>query len=86
MEALEIESQTDQTPFASSSLSTTERELAEAQHLFDDSDHWFDGAFASPIDRFAQRRSPSLYAILTWGLASSGGGVSSGANRCCQLG
>src|SRR3989475_3401935 len=55
MEALEIESQTDQAPLASSSLGPTERELAEAQHLLDDADHWFDGAFASPVDGFAQR-------------------------------
>src|SRR5450759_452798 len=55
MEALEIESQTDQTPLTSSSLDTTERELAEAQHLLDDADHRFDGAFARPVDGFAQR-------------------------------
>src|SRR5205807_6229500 len=54
MEALQIESQTDQTPLASSSLGPTERELAEAQHLLDDADHRFDGAFASPVDGFAQ--------------------------------
>ena len=44
MEALQIESQTDQTPLASSSLGPTERELAEAQHLLDNADHRFDGA------------------------------------------
>src|SRR6266496_3398436 len=53
MEALKIEGQTDQTPLARSSLGTTQRELAEAQHLLDDSDHRFDGAFASPVDGFA---------------------------------
>src|SRR2546428_2588949 len=54
MEALKIESQTDQTPLASSRLGPTQRELAEAQHLLDDADHRFDGAFASPVDGFAQ--------------------------------
>src|SRR6266496_5998058 len=55
MEALEIEGQTDQAPLASRRLSTTQRELAETQHLFDNFDDRFDGAFASPIDRFAHR-------------------------------
>src|SRR6266704_6342700 len=54
MEALEIEGQTDQTPLTRSSLCAAQRELAEAQHLLDDPDHRFDGAFACPIDRFAQ--------------------------------
>jgi hypothetical protein len=56
MEALEIESQTDQTPLASRCLGTAQGELAEAQHLFDDPDHRFDGTLARSIDRFAQRR------------------------------
>ncbi len=55
MEALEIESQTDQTPLASRRLDPTQGELAEAQHLFDDPDHRFDRAFACLIDRFTQR-------------------------------
>ncbi len=54
MEALEIESQTDQTPLASRRLDPTQGELAEAQHLFDDPDHRFDRAFACLIDRFTQ--------------------------------
>src|SRR5260370_17144519 len=56
MEAFEIESQTDQIPLTGSSLCTTQRELAEAQHLLDDPDHRFNGAFACPIDRFAHCR------------------------------
>jgi hypothetical protein len=56
MEALEIESQTDQTPLAGSSRDPTQRELAEAEHLFDHPDHRFDGAFAGPVDRLAQGR------------------------------
>src|SRR5580765_8104414 len=56
METLEIESQTDQTPLASSSLYTTQRELAEAQHILDDPDHRFNGAFACRVDRFAYSR------------------------------
>ena len=54
MEALEIESQTDQIPLTGSGLGTAQRELAKPQHLFDDPDHRFDGAFACPVDRFAQ--------------------------------
>src|SRR5260221_5326151 len=54
MEALEIEGQTDQTPLTCCCLDTSQRELAEAQHLFDDANHRFDGTFACSIDRFAQ--------------------------------
>ena len=53
MEALEIERQTDQTPLARRQA-PTQGELAEAEDLFDDADHRFDGPFARPIDRFAQ--------------------------------
>src|SRR6266852_2758896 len=55
MEALEVESQTDQTPLTGSGLDPSQGELAEAQHLLDDADHRFDRAFACAIDRFAQR-------------------------------
>ncbi len=55
MEALQIERQTDQTPLASRRLRATQGELAEAEHLLDDPKHWFDGAFACAVDRFAQR-------------------------------
>src|SRR5712692_77778 len=55
MEALEIEGQTDQAPLASDGQFTAQGELAEAQHLLDDADHRLDGAFACPVDRFAQR-------------------------------
>ncbi len=55
MEALEIERQTDQTPLARRRLDPTQGELTEAQHLLDDADHRFDGAFACTVDRFAQR-------------------------------
>src|SRR5258708_39382290 len=54
MEALEIEGQTDQTPLTCCCLDTSQRELAEAQHLFDDANHRFDSTFACSIDRFAQ--------------------------------
>src|SRR5260221_10480139 len=59
MKALEIERQTDQTPLASRRRGPSQGELAEAEYLFDDPDHWFDRAFACPVDRFAQR-SPEL--------------------------
>src|SRR5712691_9778793 len=57
MEALEIESQADQAPLTSRRRCPTQGELAEAEYLFDDPDHWFDRAFACPINRFAQRSS-----------------------------
>jgi len=41
MEAFEIESQTDQTPFPSRRRCPTQGELAEAQHLFECSTHAF---------------------------------------------
>src|SRR5712692_11660866 len=50
MEALEIESQTDQTPLASRRQFPAQGELAKAQHLLDDADHRFDGAFACAVD------------------------------------
>src|SRR5260370_33428180 len=59
MKSLEIERQTDQTPLASRRRGPSQGELAEAEYLFDDPDHWFDRAFACPVDRFAQR-SPEL--------------------------
>src|SRR5258708_4803740 len=55
MEALEIEGQTDQAPLESLGQFPAQGELAEAQHLLDDAEHRFDGAFACPGDRFAQR-------------------------------
>ena len=54
MEALQIEGQTDQTPFASRRQFPAQGELAEAQHLLDNADHRFDGAFAGAVDGFAQ--------------------------------
>src|SRR6266550_3090979 len=57
MEALEVESQTDQTPLKGLGLDTSQRELTEAQHLLDDADHRFDSAFACAVDGFAQRGS-----------------------------
>src|SRR5450759_3425412 len=57
MEALEIEGQTDQAPLARRRRDPTQGELTEAQHLFEDADHRFDGAFARAVDRFTQRGS-----------------------------
>ena len=54
MEAFEIESQTDQTPFPSRRRCPTQGELVEAQHLFDDPDHRFDRAFACPVGNLAK--------------------------------
>src|SRR6266545_1535191 len=55
MQPLQIERQTDQPPLTSGGLLAAQRELAEAQHLFDNPDHWLDRAFAQPIDRFPDR-------------------------------
>src|SRR5947209_954843 len=55
MEALEIERQTNQAPLTCGRRCPTQGELAEAEHLFDDADHRFDGAFAYSVNRFAQR-------------------------------
>src|SRR6266700_7036281 len=66
MEALQIEGQTDQTPFASRCQFPAQGELAEAQHLLDNADHRFDGAFARAVDGFAQRR-PELVGHLDLG-------------------
>src|SRR5258708_3307860 len=54
MEALEIESQTDQAPLASRRQFPAQGELTEAEHLLDDADHRFDGTFACAVDGFAQ--------------------------------
>ena len=54
MEALEIESETNQAPLASRRSDPSQGELAEAENLFDDPDDRFDGAFACSVDRFAQ--------------------------------
>ncbi len=54
MEALQIESQTDQTPLASRRQFPAQRALAEAYHLLDDPEHRFNRAFACAVDGFAQ--------------------------------
>jgi len=46
MEALEIEGQADQEPFACGGCFAAQRELAEAEHLRDDAQHGFDRIFA----------------------------------------
>jgi len=45
MEALEIEGQTDQEPFARDSGFAAQRALAEAEDLCDDADHGLDRLF-----------------------------------------
>ena len=54
MEALEVEGQTDQAPLARGGLCSAQGELAKAEHLLDDANHRFDGAFTCAIDSFAQ--------------------------------
>ena len=56
MQPLQIERQTDQTPLARGGRFPAQRELAKAQYLFDDANHWFDRAFAQAVDRLADRR------------------------------
>lgn len=56
METLEVESETDQTPFPRSRLFSPQRKLAEAENFLNNPDDWFDGALACAIDHFAQSR------------------------------
>jgi hypothetical protein len=53
MQALEIEGQTEQGPFASSLVQAAQRELAEAQDLLDDANHGFHRGLAHRIDALA---------------------------------
>jgi len=46
MQSLEIETQTNQTPFSGNFLQAAQRKLAEAQDFFDDADHGFHSAFS----------------------------------------
>src|SRR2546421_10465873 len=55
MQPLQIERQTDQAPLASDGLLAAQRELPEAQHLFDDADHRLDRACARAVDCFPKR-------------------------------
>src|SRR5262245_62499724 len=55
MQSLQIERQTDQAPLASSSLLAAQRELPEAQYLFNDADHRLDRAFAQAVDPLPNR-------------------------------
>src|SRR5215210_7344306 len=49
MQPLQIESQADQPPLPRRRRRAPQRELAEAQHLFDDADDRLDRAFPQPI-------------------------------------
>ena len=53
VQALEIVGQTDQSPLTRSIGQTTQRELAEAQHLLDDANNRFDRGFAQAIESIA---------------------------------
>src|SRR5712691_11110443 len=53
METLQVECDTHQTPFASGGPQTTQRELAKAQDVFDNAQHWFYCTFAQAVDRAA---------------------------------
>ena len=50
MQAFEIESETDQHPFASGFGLTTQRELTKAQHGFDDANHRLYSGLAQTIN------------------------------------
>ncbi len=54
MQSLQVEGQTDQAPFAGRRQLATQRELAGAQHLLDDPDHWLDRRLPRRIDRLAE--------------------------------
>src|SRR5215469_6155309 len=75
MEALEIEGQTDQSPLASGGFFPTQGELAEAEHVLDNANDWFDRAFADAIDSFAHGGGKLVShlhfgtGLLRWGIA-----------------
>lgn len=54
VQALEIESETDQIPLATGFVLTTQGELAEAQDFFDEADGGFDNGLVGPVDELAQ--------------------------------
>ena len=53
MEALEIEGQAHQEPFAGDGVHAAQRELPEAAHLRDDAEHGLDRLLARAVHRFA---------------------------------
>ncbi len=56
MRPLQIVGNADQRPFPRYGFQSTQQELAEAHHLFDDAKHWFHRKFLPCIDRLAFRR------------------------------
>ena len=50
MQTLQVECDTHQTPFASGGPQATERELAKAQDVFDNAQHWFNCTFSQAVD------------------------------------
>jgi len=62
MQALEVEGQTDQGPFASSLVQAAQRELAEVQDLLDDANHGFHRSRTVTVKR-TSRPGESLSAI-----------------------
>ena len=84
MEPLDVEGQADQTPLASCTGQTAQRELSKAQDFLDDADHRLDRTFAQAINRFANRRL-QLEAIFSLRLASSDGGAGWSRKRSCQV-
>src|SRR5258708_7935091 len=50
MQALEVNSQTDQSPLASRSRQATQGKLTKAQDFFDDANDWFDSTFTETVD------------------------------------
>jgi len=53
MQTFQVESQADQTPFASGGGQAPQRELAKAQHFFDQANHWLDRAFPQAVNGLA---------------------------------
>src|SRR3990172_5294779 len=56
MHALEIEGQTDQTPFARGGKQAAQGELTKAQHFFDEANHRLDGTLSQAIDGLTDLR------------------------------
>lgn len=65
MQTAQIIRQTNQTPFARDRQQAAQREMTEAQHFLDLTEHRFNRAFTTTINRFARRRCQFVRHLLT---------------------
>lgn len=66
MQAFEIESQADQTPFTGGLPQATQRKLAKAQDFLDDADDRLHGAFSQTIDGLSDFSSKFIGHLFFW--------------------